>query len=192
MARPKEFDRDKALDAAMQVFWTRGYEATSVGDLINATGIGRQSMYDTFGDKHALYLAALDRYVQKYGDQVEKAVLGDQPVRKQLREMLARIIEFTVDDPSRSCMLLSAAAERCPLDRGVQRRFAANTEVMEKALTARFERARREGEIAAHHVPQALAKFFVNAVNGLQISAKSGSDRRTLEQVADLTLSVLG
>lgn len=176
----------------MQVFWTRGYEATSVGDLIKATGIGRQSMYDTFGDKHALYLASLDRYVQLYGDQVAKAVANDQPVRKQLRDMFGQLINFTVADPSKSCLLLSAAAERCPHDRAVQRRFGANTEVMEKALTARFERARHSGEIAAHHVPRALAKFFVNAVNGMQISAKSGADRETLEQVADLSVSILG
>ena len=67
MARRKEFDRDEALHKAMEVFWSRGYEATSVGDLVEHMGINRQSLYDTFGDKHSLYLAALDRYREVEG-----------------------------------------------------------------------------------------------------------------------------
>lgn len=192
MARPKEFDRDEALNAAMQVFWERGYEATSVGDLVQAVGIGRQSLYDTFGDKRALYLAALDRYCEQYGGQkMETALSSDEPLRKQLANMFAAIIDWTVKDPSRSCMLVSAAAERCPQDRDVRQRFSTNVGVMEKVLTARLEKARRAGEIAHHHEPQALARFFVNTLSGLQISAKSGAPRETLQQVADITVSVL-
>src|SRR5262249_38606558 len=67
MARPKEFDRDAVLDRAVELFWAKGYEATSLGDLVESLGVGKQSLYDTFGDKHALYLAALDRYCEKYG-----------------------------------------------------------------------------------------------------------------------------
>ncbi len=192
MARPKEFDREQALDRAMELFWSRGFEATSVGDLVSHLGVGRQSLYDTFGDKRALYLAALDRYRERFGPAVPDALRRPGPIRRLVREILQAAIESGLADPSRTCMLVSAAAERCPEDTDVQRRFCANAGAMEKAFAARFEEARRAGEIGAHHDPVALARYFVNALFGLQVSAKGTGDRRALEQIADVTVSVLG
>jgi TetR/AcrR family transcriptional repressor of nem operon len=191
MARPKEFDRDAVLDRAMDLFWERGFEATSVGDLVDRLGIGRQSLYDTFGDKRALYLAALDRYRERFGVLVPDALAKDLPVRRLIRELLQGAIDASLAS-GRSCMLIDAAAERCPHDAEVKRRFCGNAARIEEAFAARLEESRRRGEIAAHHDPRALALYFVNALNGLQIMAKSTGDRRALEQVADVTVSILG
>lgn len=192
MARPKEFDRDQALERALDVFWARGYEATSIGDLVEGIGIGRQSLYDTFGDKRALYLLALDRYAEQYGQVVPRMLRSDEPVRRAIRAIFLGAIDALLSEGGRSCMLVSAAAERCPTDADVKQRYCANRLLSEDAFAARLERAREAGELARHHEPRALARFFVNALQGLQIMAKGGADRQTLQQIADVTLSVLG
>jgi TetR/AcrR family transcriptional regulator, transcriptional repressor for nem operon len=193
VSRPKEFDRDQALDLATEVFWKRGYEATSIGDLVDALGIGRQSLYDTFGDKHALYLASLDRYRQRHGSAVAAALGADVPLRRSMRMLFEGAIDQLLGDPhGKSCMLVAAVAERCPDDPAVAERFCSNLHGMEQALQRRLVRAQQEGEIARHLEPLALARYFVNTLNGLQITGKAVRDRRALLEIADVTLSVLG
>jgi TetR/AcrR family transcriptional regulator, transcriptional repressor for nem operon len=190
MPRPKEFDRDQALDRAMELFWARGFEATSIGDLTQTLGIGRQSLYDTFGDKHALYLAALDRYIERYGGLGPGAVEVKGPVRKVMRRLYQAVIDTTIEDPGRACMLVSAAAERCPSDGAVRDRFCRNATLLEAAMARRLEQARAELPNGAD--PRALARTLVTVLLGLQVSAKGGTPRQTLEQVADTAVALLG
>lgn len=193
MPRPKEFDRDQVLDLATDVFWKRGYEATSIGDLVAALGIGRQSLYDTFGDKHALYLASLDRYRQRHGGGVACALDSDVPLRRAIRSIFEGAIEQLLKDPhGKSCMLVAAVAERCPDDDSVAERFCSNLKNMEQALERRLAKAREDGEIGRHLEPAALARYFVNTLNGLQITGKAIRDRRALLEIADVALAVLG
>lgn len=193
MPRPKEFDRDQVLDLATDVFWKRGYEATSIGDLVAALGIGRQSLYDTFGDKHALYLAALDRYRQRHGGVVACALESDMPLRRAIRTIFEGVIDQLLGDPQgKSCMLVAAIAERCPDDKSVAERFCTNMKSMEQVLEKRLARAREEGEIGRHLEPSALARYFVNTLNGLQITGKALRDRKALLEIADVALAVLG
>lgn len=189
MPRPKEFDRDDVLDRAMNLFWRKGYEATSIGDLTEELGIGRQSLYDTFGDKHALYVAALDHYRERYGMRIGDAIAADGPIRKVLRDVFAKVIDSALARPTRSCMLLAATAERCPDDRDVAQRFCGNTAALERAFTERLERARPE--LGKHHDPKRLARYFASALYGVQIQGRAGVARRALEDVADVTVSVL-
>jgi TetR/AcrR family transcriptional regulator, transcriptional repressor for nem operon len=192
VARPKEFDRDAVLDRAVDVFWARGYEATSITDLTDALEIGRQSLYDTFGDKHTLYLAALDRYRERTSTIVCGNLGAAVPVRRAMRGLMQGIIDAILCDGGRTCMLVNAAAERCPLDAAVGRRFAKAASTMSSTIEARLARARAEGELGSQHDPSALARYFVNAIHGLHITAKATHDRRTLEQIADVTVSILG
>src|SRR5690349_15255285 len=123
----------------MEVFWERGYEATSIGDLVERLGVGRQSLYDTFGDKHALYVAALDRYTQQHGGGSSlPSLAGPAPVRRALRDALQCAIDGALDGNGRTCMLIDAVAERCPGDEDVQRQFCRSVRGLEEALTARL------------------------------------------------------
>jgi TetR/AcrR family transcriptional repressor of nem operon len=193
MPRTKEFDRDQVLDLATEVFWKRGYEATSINDLVNELGIGRQSLYDTFGDKRALYLAALDRYREKHGCSVvaglEESVV---PLRKAVRELLLRVVDWLLSPEGKTCMLVGAAVERCPDDCEVADRFGANVAHMARVLERRLVRAQEDGEIARHLDPAALARYFVSTVNGLQVTSKVVRDRAALVQVVDVAMTVLG
>ncbi|MBK8260311.1 MAG: TetR/AcrR family transcriptional regulator [Nannocystis sp.] len=192
MGRPKEFERDAVLDRAIEVFWDRGYDGTSMADLVEALGIGRQSLYDTFGDKRSLYLLALDRY-RSERNTTPWHLLDEQPLRPGLRALFTAIVDWMADEPDgRSCMMVCAAAERAPHDREVERRFCANTEQMERRFTARLERARADGEIGGQHDVTALARYLTNALYGLNLTAKARRDRAYLHQIVDVTLSILG
>jgi TetR/AcrR family transcriptional regulator, transcriptional repressor for nem operon len=190
MARSKEFDREQVLERAMELFWSRGFEATSIGDLTEHLGIGRQSLYDTFGDKHALYVAALDHYKEGGRMFADEALTRPGQLKRHMREVLRATIDTTLET-GRACMLLNAAAERCPTDTAVRERFCSNTNAVEEALVRRFRRAREEGELGGERDLRALARYFVTQIYGLQLSARGGIDRRALEQSAEVALSVL-
>ena len=105
MARPKEFDRDQALHKAMEVFWSRGYEAASIRDLVEHMGINRQSLYDTFGDKHALYLQALDRYQEVETRKVFELLERTPSVKKALRQLFGAVVKGALcKGPRRGCL----------------------------------------------------------------------------------------
>src|SRR5262245_46829740 len=175
----------------MDLFWRRGYEATSIGDLVEHLGVGRQSLYDTYGDKRALYVAALDRYREQFGEQVAEAFSAEGPIRRVLRNVMRAIAEKAAQRPSRSCMLLSAVAERGPDDADVRRRFCDNTSSFERVLAQRLARARDVAEFDSEHDDRTLARYFASSVYGLQLLARGGADRRHLDQVIDVTLSIL-
>lgn len=176
----------------MELFWAKGYAATSMNDLVEALGIGRQSLYDTFGDKHELFLLALDTYRQSVGGGFRALLRPDRPLRGALRDLLLATIDFTLSTGSRTCMLVNAAAELCPEDEDVRYRLCRDMTALEDALAERLEGAQRDGEIGAHHDARATARYFVNAIHGLQLTAKVVRDRTALVQIADVTLAVLG
>ena len=191
MARTKEFDRDVVLDKAMRLFWRQGYEATSLRDLLVAMGIGRQSMYDTFGDKHALFLAALDRYAATVGAPLFAPLREPGPVKPALRHVFAAAIDGSLDASCPGCLMVNATAELAPSDRDVARRAEANLWGGEELFRIALERGQESGEIDRRHDPRALALFLYNALQGLRVTAKATPDRQVLESIVDVTLSVL-
>ena len=191
MARPREFDRDEVLEQALQLFWSRGYEVTSMADLVEHLGIGRQSLYDTFGDKRALYLQALDRYKDAHG--LPMPLLDGRPLRVGLRLLLTSAVDWLHDvTGGRGCMLVHAMTERGSDDPEIRARFCANSAALVAQLEARLVTARADGELGPHHDPRALARYLANTMNGLQLSARAGLDRAALLQIVDVALMALG
>src|SRR5256714_13307197 len=112
MARHKEFDQDEALHKAMEVFWSRGYEAASINDLVRHMGINRQSLYDTFGDKHSLYLQALDRYREVEGRKMFELLERPGPVKRALRQLFGGVVECALGGGERrGCFVGNATSE---------------------------------------------------------------------------------
>lgn len=175
----------------MDLFWSRGYEATSMTDLVAHLGIGRQSLYDTFGDKRALYLAALDHYAKT--GRASVPLPDDVPVRRQLKLIFAALIDRALSEPEHGCCLMVlAAAERAPADEQVTERFCSVADQLERSFVRRLKRAQHDGEIGAHHDPVALARFLTSQAYGLQLVGRGVRDRRHLEQIAQTALSILG
>ena len=144
MARPKEFDVDEVLDRATELFWTKGYEETSMRDLEEGLGVGRQSLYSTFGDKRDLFLAALDRYAALQRERIVPLLQADAGLG-QIRNYFSDMVKYTTcTAPRRSCMMLNSVVQFGQADPEVARRYAANQEeiagAFRHALAARREK----------------------------------------------------
>jgi TetR/AcrR family transcriptional repressor of nem operon len=191
MARPKEFDRETALDAAIGVFWKQGFEATTTQDLTAAMGIGRQSLYDTFGDKRALYVEALGRYS---AGSVDAAIaLLDRP--DSPLEGVAALLLATAALPEAEralgCMGINAVCEFGQSAPDVAAAGRVNGPRLAAALTRRLEEAKARGEIASGLDIRAATRFLQSTYNGLKVSAKGGAPAEYLRDVATFALNSL-
>jgi TetR/AcrR family transcriptional repressor of nem operon len=192
MARHKEFDREEALHKAMEVFWSRGFEAASIQDLVGHMGINRQSIYDTFGDKHALYLQALDRYRQTEGRRLVELLERPGSVKKCLRQLFDEVVEKAVcDREHRGCFMGNATAELAGRCRETASRTCSNMTTMDEALYRALLRGKQAGEIEGIRDPRAVARFFSCMLQGLLLMGKARPDRKALNDVVRITLSVL-
>lgn len=192
MARTKEFDPDAALAAALELFRERGYEATSLADLVAHLGIGRASLYATFGDKHALYLAALDRYVRERDTAVIDALSQPGPALPAVRALVAAFADESATDPRRrGCLVVNAAVERMPRDPAVARRVEASWDVLETALAGALTRARAQGEIPAGRDPRALARMLLVLLQGVRVLGRAHPDPVRLHAATTQALALL-
>ncbi|AHH95200.1 TetR/AcrR family transcriptional regulator [Kutzneria albida] len=192
MARTKEFDPDAALRAAVDLFWRKGYEATSMQDLVDHLGIGRASIYATFGSKHELYTAALARYGEDAGGQVLDLLGRSGPALPAVRRLVRTFAEQSLADPDRKgCLVTNTAVECLPGDRELARLVEASLDQLETALAMALTRARAQGELAEGADPRALARFLLTLLQGIRVIAKT-PDRQRLTDAVDQALSVLG
>ena len=190
MARTKEFRPEAALDAAMQLFWLKGYGATSMRDLLDGMGIGRGSFYDTFGDKHALFLAALDRFEEARTGWIGETLEGSG--LDGIEEVFRRSVEgLTMSEPRRGCLLANTAVELAPRDPEVAEKISRHVRRTEEAFAGALVHAQETGEIPEERDPRALARFLVSNLHGLRVLARAGTDRRTLEDAARVALEAL-
>jgi TetR/AcrR family transcriptional regulator, transcriptional repressor for nem operon len=187
MRRP-EFDRDDVLEAALQTFWRKGYEATTLPDLLKATGLARQSLYNSFGDKHALFLASLRRYEELQLRKME-TTLASGPVRGALRSIFENALASAGEC---GCFLLNSAAELLPRDLEVGELVASAIQRQERALAEALRRGVREGELRlpARRVGQ-TARFLVGILQGLPMMAKVTPRSPALRDVVSVALRVI-
>src|SRR5437868_4348105 len=161
MARPKEFDPRTALSAAVQVFWRNGYEKTSLDDLMAAMQVGRQSLYDTFGDKRELYLSALEAYRDSTQAAMRRLFASGHPLRDCFAALLLGIVKESRADHERGCLLLSANLERNLDDKDIARLVKTNQAEVEALFEEALRRAQQSGDLSPQKDARALARFFV-------------------------------
>ncbi|MEQ8602510.1 MAG: helix-turn-helix domain-containing protein [Marivibrio sp.] len=191
MPRPKAFDPERALDQAMQAFWAQGYEATSIDDLVRTTGVNRASLYGAFGDKHALFLKALERYT---GAGLFAALdLDDETIstRDMLSRLFDRLIARCLDGRGAGCLITNTICEFGARDEAVLAAARRALARMENALDLVVRRGQARGEVDADAKPREVARFLLNAMQGLQVIAKVNPDERALRQIATRTLATV-
>lgn len=191
MARPREFDTDTALAAAMTTFWERGYDGSSLSDLTDATGVGRQSLYLAFGDKHTLYLAALDRYREMFQTPMLQALSDGDDVVTVLRSSLLSLVDGSCGPLSSGCLLVNAATERAAHDGQVRRRVADAFEALEDAVVEALGRAAEAGALPAGRDHRAEAGLLVTVIQGLRVVASVDPDPIALHRTIDAALATL-
>lgn len=190
MARTKAFDREQALDRAMHAFWQRGYAATSLPDLLDAMGIGRQSMYDTFGDKRALFMLALERYTDR-ANEAHACLATARSVKRAIRELFEAIVNESVKDKRRGCLGIMTSLDVAPHDPEIAKLLAKRQRLVEDHFYQALERARATGEIAASKDTRGLARFLVGALVGLRVAATTDPTSTSLSDIVHHTLQAL-
>jgi TetR/AcrR family transcriptional regulator, transcriptional repressor for nem operon len=191
MPRPKQFDRADALRAGMRVFWRQGYAATTTDDLARAMGIGRQSFYDTFGDKRRCYLEALRDYTrEQVGGQVEAMRRGASPLAT-LRTILRAAAERPDDERVLGCMVVNALAEFGGADAGVTATLAPGAVLIEETVRQLLREAKARGEMRPELDEADAARALLCARSGLMLHAKAGWSRDALRRAADFAVDGL-
>lgn len=191
MARTKEFDPDEALDRALDIFWRRGYEGTSLRDLLEGMDISRQSLYDTFGDKRSLFLRVLARYETLSMQGMIQLLEGKSSVAA-IRGFAEYFLHEVVHDGERgSCLMASTAIEVGRADPEIQSIVKAYFGRVEAAIHGVLTGAMEAGQIADDRDLRALARHLVNAIHGLGIMGRSGFSRPVLRQMLSVALSVI-
>ncbi|MER7506335.1 TetR/AcrR family transcriptional regulator [Nonomuraea pusilla] len=190
MARTKEFDPDVVLDRALDLFWERGYEATSMADLVERLGIARASIYGTFGGKHELYMKALERYLSRRD--VVEVLSQPGPALPAVRAFFdAYVAECLADERRRGCMVVNSAVELAPRDPEVARKVVASWAQLETALASALTRARAQGEIPREKDPSALASFLLVLLQGVRVLGRADPDERRLRAAVDRAMDAL-
>jgi AcrR family transcriptional regulator len=186
--RPRSFDADQALDRALQVFWRRGYEGTSLSDLTAAMGINRPSLYAAFGDKEALFRKALDRYAEGQAPYVKEAL--EQPTARRVVESLLRDAAVLLTDTRNppGCLNVQGALACGGDAEPVRRELALRRVAAQKVLGVRLKQAQAEGDLPADANPAELARYVATVLHGMSVQAASGATRAELLRVAHTAL----
>ncbi|MDN3551647.1 TetR/AcrR family transcriptional regulator [Mucilaginibacter aquaedulcis] len=192
MARTKDFDEDEVLAKAIQLFWHKGYNGTSMQDLVDGLGISRSSLYDTFTDKHTLFVRALERY-QSCGTAKIQALIDEAG---SARAAVKKLLEYTIndlldDDQQKGCFMVNAKVELATHDAEVNSLVCQNDQQMEEAFLQVIQKGKDSGEIKNGQDARALSRFIFNAVKGMQVTAKSTNDKAIFNDIIKLTVSVL-
>lgn len=191
MARPQAFNTEDALNKAMEVFWNKGYEGTTLVNLLKATKLSKSSLYATFGGKRALFLAAFDAY-RKNREREISHVLGSGSGREGIERFFYMIIEGARSSEfSNGCMSINQAVEMAPHDSDVCIRVKQDFQAMEKSLIQAIERGRADGSVKGSKTAHELARILVVAFPGLQVMVRAKCDTERLNEALTLLLSLL-
>ncbi|WP_084712992.1 TetR/AcrR family transcriptional regulator [Streptacidiphilus rugosus] len=192
MGRPREFDEEEILNLAMRLFWRKGYEATTMSDLVSELGLGRGSIYAAFGDKHQLFLKALDRYLQHQATLLAGALNDTAPALPQLRRLLEVLLVTDAScGPAAGCFSVNSIAELLPHDSEVAALVSRSLDNVRAAFTTQLRRAQDTGELSDAIDAAEAARLLVTLTQGIQITRKAAPGDPALTGPLDLAFHLL-
>lgn len=193
MPRQKEFEREEVLEKALEVFWCNGYNGTSFADLTEGMCINRQSIYDTYGDKHTLFIEVLNHYSEKNGESLKAHFAQDKPASQLFKEYFeAAVQNISGDTKSKGCLINNAAMEMIPHDAAVKQIARRNIDGLYKVFLDAIKKGVKTKELSPKLNPEAVAMHLVTTIQGMNTVGKAFSDKKRLQSIADTALSVLG
>ncbi|OXM82856.1 TetR/AcrR family transcriptional regulator [Paenibacillus rigui] len=190
MARSKEFEENVVLEKAMKLFWEQGYEKTSMNDLVENMGIHRRSLYDTFTDKHTLFLKAMDRFEERITDKLTSGVKQSQTAVQALQFIFSFMINGEEDAPP-GCMLVNSTVELAIRDTDVDAKTMEAFTRTEQLLVEIVTWGQENGEFTKLYEAKELAEYIHNALTGLRVMARTSVAKEKLQRIAGLTIRIL-
>lgn len=192
MARPREFDADEALDRTMRLFWARGYQATSVQDLMKAAGVRKQSLYGAFGNKRSLFLKCLDVYSQQTLSEIQRMLTETDSAF----EGIERVMRFVTQSPESKkcppgCLMANTALEVGLKDPDIATEVRRMFRATERILADAVRKAQSQGDAASNLDPAAVAQGLANTINGIRVLEKTGASRQQIRAVVDTALAAI-
>lgn len=186
--RPRKFDKEKALNTALKLFWEHGYEGVSVALLANEIGINIPSLYSAFGNKEALFIKAVEHYGELNGKMYHDAFK-----KKTAKEVAKAILLGEVELVTRrgspdGCLMIQGALATGPEAKSVQLMMARQRKLAEKWVEERFKRAQKDGDLPKSANPAHLASFIMTLNSGIAVQAKSGSTKKELEHIVEIAM----
>ncbi|UEG52494.1 TetR/AcrR family transcriptional regulator [Mucilaginibacter daejeonensis] len=192
MARTKEFDENEVLKKAICLFWNKGYNGTSMQELVDGLGISRSSLYDTFGDKHQLYLKALEAYRDGYGDRLCTLITEAPSAKSAVKDIFELVVNDLLDDQQRKgCFLVNAGIELAAHDQQVNQLICQNEQELEHTFLKIITQGQKNGELDPTKDAQSIARFLNNTVKGMQVSVSSTTDQKFFNDIVNVALTVL-
>jgi len=176
----------------MRVFWSKGYEAASLNDILSATGLSKSSLYATFGDKRELFLAAFEAYRHERLQRLEAVLNDGQPARQSIEKFFRQGVAYAgAPEHAYGCMTANEAVELAPHDLDIQQLVTEDFQAVEEAFARAILRGQADGSIARDKAPRQLARFLVVNLQGLQVMARAKSRRALLDDTLTVMLAVL-
>lgn len=191
MARKKEYDRDEVLEAATLVFWTKGFQGTSMSDLVSATGLNKHSMYAEFKNKEGLYLQCLNTYSNKMQNSIREILISLPLGLKNIENLLQNRVEYALSKNCIGCLLINSTVEKELLEKEAFELTQEYLLGLEKLITKCFESAQINNEVSKESDPQILARYILNFNAGLMVIGKTEQTRKTLETMSEMVLNTL-
>lgn len=190
MARAKEYDEDTVLLKAMKLFWEQGYERTSIQDLVEHMGVHKRSMYDTFGDKHSLYVRALNRYQEVISTRMSKVLSEARSAKAAIRGLFDMAIYPEEGSPV-GCLMVNTAVELAAGDADARAFVTDGWEHSEHMIRGLIEAGQQSSELDPSLNAVELASYFNNALAGLRVMVKTVEDKEKLVRIVDTTMNAL-
>jgi len=191
--RPREFDTDDVLEAAMQCFWSNGYESTSLTDLVDATGLLKGSLYHAFGDKHSLFKQSLKRYLTKMRGRIRSALEESDGPIEGVRDSLHCVIDIADADSRqpRGCMAINSLVERAPIDAEARSIMLEHRKQVSKLFVDRLQSAQAAGEIEPDQDLEQTVALLMTFVAGLAATMKGPLSKREAHRLLDAQMDAV-
>lgn len=191
MARPRTYDRDAVLNRATELFWDKGYEATSMQDLVEATGLNRHSMYREFKNKDGLFAAAIGRYEDRYGGKALLLLAEEDSGLEEVRRFIHLKAAYAAADGCRGCLLVNTVTERAAVSSSALQIVQDRLNAREDALAACLTRAQERGDVGEDRDPKMIAAILISFLQGLMVQGRLGSASSRAVAMADALLDSL-
>ncbi len=192
IGRPREFNPEIALESAMQLFWRKGYESSSLQDLLSTMGLSKSSFYQTFKSKHALFQNCIEHYQQTLDSEMRTQLENTGSGKAFIKNLFTSVAnETSGSDARRGCLLMNTASEFAQTDQEIAELVSSSIDCITDVFETAIQQAQRQEEIPSDKDARTLATYLVSTMSGVRNMVKAGADRETVKRITGIAMTAL-